>query len=302
LNAWRVVDKAEVKARSRRDHPQAIQILLGTDAASEGLNLQQFSALINYDLPWNPMRVEQRIGRIDRIGQEAPRVKILNLYVEGTIEEDAYYTLRHRIGAFEEVIGPLQPILAEMPRIFRRLARGEIELAEARRLLDKAAREQPHVAIASLEACVREELESVTLDRHEQPPVTQDQLAAWRLAHPAPGMRIIVVPEPGTNTAVQDGTRGCLAITWAYAPPHLGIDPTEEVLATFSGELADRHPPTAPGEGENGVEVKGKEGVRLLTWGDPYLTAWLEAVRGAPLKEADYQAAGLEPHENPLEG
>jgi superfamily II DNA/RNA helicase len=70
------VEKAEVKARSERDHPQTIAILLGTDAASEGLNLQQFSALINYDLPWNLMWVEQRIGRIDRIGQEAPAVKI----------------------------------------------------------------------------------------------------------------------------------------------------------------------------------------------------------------------------------
>jgi hypothetical protein len=215
--------------------------------------------------------------------------------VKHEIEEDAYYTLRHRIGAFEEVIGPLQPILAEMPRIFRRLARGEIELAEARRLLDEAAQEQPHVAIASLEACVREELEGASLDRHEQPPVTQEQLVAWCLAHPAPGMRIITVPEPGANTVVQDGTRGCLAITWAYAPPQLGIDPTEEVLATFSGELADRHPPTAPGEGESGMEVEGKEGVRLLTWGDPYLTAWLETVRGTPLTEADYQAAGLKP-------
>jgi hypothetical protein len=229
-------------------------------------------------------------------------VKILNLYMEGTIEEDAYYTLRHRIGAFEEVIGPLQPILAEMPRIFRQLARGEIELVEARRLLNEAAREQPHVAIASLEACVREEFEGVALDRHEQPLVTQDQLAAWCLAHPAPGMRILAVPEPGTNTIVQDGTRGCLAITWAYAPPYLGIDPTEEVLVTFSGELADRHPPTAPGEGENGAEVEGKEGVRLLTWGDPYLTAWLEAVRGAPLTEVDYQAVGLEPNTSPPEG
>jgi hypothetical protein len=300
-NAWRVVDKAEIKARSRRDHAHAIQILLGTDAASEGLNLQQFSALINYDLPWNPMRVEQRIGRIDRIGQEAPTVKIFNLYMQGTIEEDAYYTLRHRIGAFEEVIGPLQPILAEMPRIFRRLARGEIELAEARRLLDAAAREQPRVAIASLEACVREEPEGASLDHHELPSVTQGQLAAWCLAHPAPGMRIIVVPEPGTNAVIQDGTRGCLAITWAYAPPHLGIDPTEEILVTFSGALADRHPPTAPGEGEHGVAVEGKAGVRLLTWGDPYLTAWLEAVRGAPLTEADYHTAGLEPDANPYD-
>jgi hypothetical protein len=298
-NAWRVVDKAEIKARSRREHPHAMQMLLGTDAASEGLNLQQFSALINYDLPWNPMRVEQRIGRIDRIGQEAPTVKILNLYIQGTIEEDAYYTLRHRIGAFEEVIGPLQPILAEMPRIFRQLARGEIELVEARRLLDEAARAQPHVAISALEACVREEHEAASLDRHEPPSVTQDQLAAWCLAHAAPGMRIIVVSEPGTNAVGQDGTQGCLAITWAYAPPHVGIAPTEEVLATFHGALADRHPPTAPGEGEQGVEVEGKAGVRLLTWGDPYLTAWLEAVRGAPLTEADYHTAGLTPDANP---
>jgi Helicase conserved C-terminal domain len=301
VNAWRVVDKAEIKARSQHEHPHAMQILLGTDAASEGLNLQQFSALINYDLPWNPMRVEQRIGRIDRIGQEAPTVKILNLYMQGTIEEDAYYTLRHRIGAFEEVIGPLQPILAEMPRIFRRLARGEIELAEARRRLDAAAREQPHIAIASLEACVREEREAVSLGRQEPPSVTQGQLAAWCLAHPAPGMRIIGVPEPGTNTVVQDGTQGCLAITWAYAPPHLGIDPTEEVLATFSGALADRHPPTAPGEGEHGVEVEGKAGVRLVTWGDPYLSAWLETVRGVPLTETDYLMAGLAPDANPYD-
>jgi len=112
-------------------------------------------------------------------------------------------------------------------------------------------------------------------------------------------MRIIVVPEPGINTVVHDGTQGCLALTWAYAPTHLGIDPTEEVVVTFSGALADRHPPTAPGEGEQGADVEGKAGVRLLTWGDPYLTAWLEAVRGAPLLESDYHTAGLAPDANP---
>ena len=156
-NTWRLVEKSEIKARCRHDHPRALRILLGTEAASEGLNLQQFSALVNYDLPWNPMRVEQRIGRIDRIGQEASTVRILNLYVQNTIEEDTYHTLKHRIGAFEEVVGPLQPILAEMPRIFRRVARGELELAEARRLLDEAARRTPDVAISSFEECVRED-------------------------------------------------------------------------------------------------------------------------------------------------
>jgi Helicase conserved C-terminal domain len=300
LNRWRVVEKAEVKARSRRDHPQAITILLGTDAASEGLNLQQFSALINYDLPWNPMRVEQRIGRIDRIGQEAPAVKILNLYMEGTIEEDTYDTLKHRIGLFEEVVGPLQPIQAEMPRIFRRLARGEIELEEARRLLDEAAREKPRVVIAALEECVRQDLENAGLQSPDRAPVTQEQLAAWCLAHPTPGMRILCVPEPGMKTVSQSGTQGCLAITWAYAPPHLGVEATEEILATFNGELADRHPPTAFIEGGQSERAQETEGVRLLTWGDPYLTAWLEAIRGEPLAEGDYREAGFQPGENPL--
>ena len=88
-----------------------------------------------------------------------------------------------------------------------------------------------------------------------------------------------------------DGIRGCLGVTWAYAPLHLGVDPGDEVLVTFSGELADRHPPTGPVEGPGGIEIEGKEGVRLLTWGDPYLTAWLEAIRGELLTDADYRAA-----------
>jgi hypothetical protein len=287
LNSWRVVEKSEIKARSKKEHPKAIKILLGTEAASEGLNLQQFSALINYDIPWNPMRVEQRIGRIDRIGQEAPVVSILNLYVKDTIEEDTYYTLKNRIGAFEEVVGPLQPILAEMPRIFRKVARGEMELAEARKLLEEAAKKKPEVAISSFEDCVQEEpLDSSTITESTAP-VSQSQLAAWCLAHPAPGMRAVAVPEPGMNSTDQDGTKACLAIIWACAPPHLGIGECDEILATFNGELADRHPPTGPTQNEEGGRMRGKEGVRLLTWGDPYLHAWLEAVRGEPLTDKE---------------
>jgi ERCC4-related helicase len=299
-NDWRIVEKSEVKERTRSGHSQAIRVLLGTDAASEGLNLQQFSVLINYDLPWNPMRVEQRIGRIDRIGQEAPEVRILNLYVRNTIEEDAYRTLKDRIGVFQEVVGPLQPILAEMPRIFRQVARGEMELEEARRQLDVAAAEQPRTAISSFEACVKEEDLTATSDEHRSAPVTQDRLAGWCLAHPAPGMRIVTIPEPGLETAAHDGRRACLSITWAYVPAELGIDGTEEVLATFDGELADRHPPTGPSEAEDGSIRRGQEGVRLLTWGDPYLQAWLLAVRGEPLTDMDYRTVGVAPDQNPL--
>jgi len=102
-------------------------------------------------------------------------------------------------------------------------------------------------------------------------------------------MRIVRIAEPGASTPIQDGTRACLAITWPYAPTPLGIGPTEEILATFSGELADRHPPTGPSQDEEGVPIGAKEGVRLLTWGDPYLQAWLEAVRGEPLPEDNCQ-------------
>ncbi len=279
-NAWREVEKAEIKARSKQDHPNAIRVLLGTDAASEGLNLQQFSSLVNYDLPWNPMRVEQRIGRIDRIGQEAPEVSILNLYVKGTIEEDTYRTLKDRIGAFEDVVGPLQPILAEMPRILRRVARGELELEEARRLLDEKARESPKVAIERLEDFTT--VEGLVGDGSSSPtsPAMQEDLAAWCLAHPAPGMRIVAVPEPGFQRVPPDGVRACHSVTWAYVPPHLGIAPHEEILATFDGALADRHPPTAPGANDGNGVRHGSEGVRLLTWGDPYLQAWLESLCG----------------------
>jgi hypothetical protein len=102
------------------------------------------------------------------------------------------------------------------------------------------------------------------------------------------------------TSSSQSGTQGCLAITWADAPPHLGIEATEEMLATFNGALADRHPPTAPADGDHSEGVEATEGVRLLTWGDPYLIAWLEAIRGGPLTEDDYRAGGIAPDANPL--
>ena len=67
---WRVISRDEVKRRFREGKAD---VLLCTDAAAEGLNFQFCGALINYDMPWNPMRVEQRIGRIDRLGQRYPK-------------------------------------------------------------------------------------------------------------------------------------------------------------------------------------------------------------------------------------
>ena len=87
-------------------------VLLCTETAAESLNFQFCSAIINYDIPWNPMRLEQRIGRIDRIGQEKPIIRIVHLFYRDTVEYDAYAAMEERIQDFRENVGTSQPILA----------------------------------------------------------------------------------------------------------------------------------------------------------------------------------------------
>ena len=111
---WRRISRDDAK---RRFLEGEADVLLCTDAAAEGLNFQFCGALINYDMPWNPMRVEQRIGRIDRLGQHHGTIRIVNLHYEGTVETDVYRALRERIGLFETVVGRLQPILARLPGV-----------------------------------------------------------------------------------------------------------------------------------------------------------------------------------------
>lgn len=118
--AFVAISKEEFQERLRQD--DGVQILVCTDAAAEGLNLQACGALVNYDMPWNPMRVEQRIGRIDRIGQRHPEVRVYNLFSTPTVEDFVYHALRHRIRLFETFIGPLQPILGTVQRAIRNLA------------------------------------------------------------------------------------------------------------------------------------------------------------------------------------
>ena len=109
---WRTITRDDAKRRFRLGEAD---VLLCTDAAAEGLNFQFCGALVNYDMPWNPMRVEQRIGRIDRLGQRHSIVRISNLHYEDTVETDVYRALGSRINLFQMVVGPLQPILARLP-------------------------------------------------------------------------------------------------------------------------------------------------------------------------------------------
>ena len=91
--------------------------LIATDSGGEGLNLQFENVMINFDLPWNPMRVEQRIGRIHRIGQIRD-VYVVNLAYEGTIEEHILRILDKKINLFKSVVGEVDAILGSLERNF----------------------------------------------------------------------------------------------------------------------------------------------------------------------------------------
>lgn len=98
-----------------------IYILLSSEVGSEGLDFQFADTIINYDLPWNPMVVEQRIGRIDRIGQKSNVINIFNLCLSNTVEEKIYRRLLERIQIFKNSIGSLEDILSSEDGKFEKL-------------------------------------------------------------------------------------------------------------------------------------------------------------------------------------
>ncbi|MBI2568724.1 MAG: DEAD/DEAH box helicase family protein [Candidatus Schekmanbacteria bacterium] len=111
---WRVITRDETKRIFRE---KAADVLLCTDAAAEGLNFQFCGALVNYSMPWNPMKGEQRIGRIDRLGSAFSEIRIVNLHYRDTVETDVYMVLRERIGLFSQFVGKLQPILSAVTNV-----------------------------------------------------------------------------------------------------------------------------------------------------------------------------------------
>lgn len=110
--------RAELRKRfalSKFDE-NAIDVLLSSEVGCEGLDFQFCDCLVNYDLPWNPMKVEQRIGRIDRYGQESDTVAIINLITPGTVDADIHDRCLTRIGVFERSIGGSEEILGEIAK------------------------------------------------------------------------------------------------------------------------------------------------------------------------------------------
>ena len=115
-----------------------MRLLLGTDAASEGLNLQRLGALVNLDLPWNPSRLEQRKGRIQRIGQIRPEVDVCNMRYAGSVEDRVRELLSERLESISRLFGQLPDTLED---VWVQVALGRIE--EAKRTIDAVPDRHP---------------------------------------------------------------------------------------------------------------------------------------------------------------
>lgn len=127
--------REELKTMVRKDQ---LRLLLGTDAASEGLNLQRLGTLINFDLPWNPSRLEQRKGRIQRIGQIRDTVDICNLRYAGSVEDRVRQLLSSRLQNISTLFGQLPDILED---VWVDVALGQLE--RAKRTIDTVPRQHP---------------------------------------------------------------------------------------------------------------------------------------------------------------
>ena len=118
-----------------------VEVLLSSRVGSEGLDFQVSNTLFNYDLPWNPMEVEQRIGRLDRIGQESNIIRIYNFSIKDTIEQRILERLYERLDIFRRSIGELEAILGDkLQDLERDLLVQDLSPEEAERRIDETAR------------------------------------------------------------------------------------------------------------------------------------------------------------------
>ena len=132
-----VPDEERLALRHRFEKPQTaddcIDVMLFSEVGCEGLDYQFCDCIVNYDLPWNPMKIEQRIGRIDRKGQQSERVTIINLITPGTVDADIYERCFLRIGVFKSALGGTEEILGEISTGIQNIAENHALSREERK-------------------------------------------------------------------------------------------------------------------------------------------------------------------------
>ncbi len=178
--------------------PDAIDVLLSSEVGCEGLDYEFCDRLVNYDIPWNPMRLEQRIGRIDRFGQLSPKVRIFNFITPGTVEERIFFRCYERMGIFRDTIGDCEDVLGELELRERlvaiahnsqlstaqaeqaasQVADNVLRLAEERARLDRDAQ-----GLFGLDHALLEETQQLASTDRCVSPTALRQMVSWFLGH-----------------------------------------------------------------------------------------------------------------------
>ena len=219
---WTACTKEQIKLAFKA---KSVKLLVCTDAAGEGLNFQFCGCLANFDLPWNPMKVEQRVGRIDRIGQKYERIRVINLAYKDTVEADVYFSLGERINLFQGIVGKLQPILSRLPKEFEAISREKKENRDA-------ARQR---LLAEVDKLTREAQEEASFDIDE---VAQEALEMPSL--PEPSLTMIDIDKAFNRSDVRPAEMTWRSLdTGSYAAQLPGM--TGDVRVTTSGEVFDDH-------------------------------------------------------------
>lgn len=165
---WTLKPREDLKQMGMRGK---VRPILGTDAASEGLNLQRLARLINLDLPWNPTRLEQRKGRIQRIGQLHDTIYIYNLRYKGSVEDRVHELLSDRLQDIYTLFGQIPDVLED---VWVAMALGQKE--RAKKIIDELPRTHPfEVRYAKVEKIDWESCRSV-LENTEKLPILRE---AW---------------------------------------------------------------------------------------------------------------------------
>ncbi len=273
---WNECSKQEIQIRFA-DADDSLSILVCTDAASEGLNLQTCHVLVNYDLPWNPMRIEQRIGRVDRIHQQAPVVRIYTLLYTQTVEGRVYERCLKRIGYFRSALGHLQPILETTMAVLKEASVAPDDEAQQRVLdsLDERYQEQePNVAeldqllrnerlLRSYVPRLRAPSEPVPLTQHELQDALLPVLAQQGWTRHDDGTWVDGTRRITFDATLQDrsGT-GAVYVTPQYPLATLFPTRTEEIPVSF--DVSGRTIHRLQVEGVAGYAVRNDSGFFLV--------------------------------------
>lgn len=234
-----------------------VYVLLSTEVGGEGLDLQFCDTVVNYDLPWNPMVVEQRIGRVDRIGQQSPVVHIYNLLVKGSIQEKIYNRLLRRIEEFRQTVGDLEPILSGPFDSNNTIEEAITELYRTKLTADEVEKRSAAIAQAmernlyNSEVLNRELQESFTSDAyfrnnlnkiiHNQTYVTEQELENYvrlMFAHELPTCSIGVAQDGiVTISTPQNDTKAISNFLMRYS---ILAGEKGHIISEFAGKVRDK--------------------------------------------------------------